>query len=175
MAMQGRVHFYEGYTMQEITLPVRVMRAMGCHSLVMSNAVGGMNPHWGPGEIVVVIDGQDDALAAGLLMVAGAGRLVAVGRLAPRHDLDGQLGLPGRLRQQLRRVGLGVERLGEDPVADHLADVVPAGTEAGHVETLDFGQMRLPGATHGKNLLIVRIVRVLEPVAAAQTETAGLP
>jgi purine-nucleoside phosphorylase len=56
MAMQGRVHFYEGYSMQEITLPVRVMRAMGCHSLVMSNAVGGMNPHWAPGEIVAVTD-----------------------------------------------------------------------------------------------------------------------
>jgi purine-nucleoside phosphorylase len=56
MAMQGRVHFYEGYSMQEITLPVRVMRAMGCHTLVMSNAVGGMNPHWEPGEIVAVTD-----------------------------------------------------------------------------------------------------------------------
>lgn len=56
MAMQGRVHFYEGYTMQEITLPVRVMRAMGCHTLVMSNAVGGMNPQMHPGEIVVVTD-----------------------------------------------------------------------------------------------------------------------
>jgi purine-nucleoside phosphorylase len=56
MAMQGRVHFYEGYSMQEITLPVRVMRAMGCHSLVMSNAVGGMNPQWDAGEIVVVTD-----------------------------------------------------------------------------------------------------------------------
>ena len=56
MAMQGRVHFYEGYSMQEITLPVRVMRAMGCHTLVMSNAVGGMNPLMLPGEIVVVTD-----------------------------------------------------------------------------------------------------------------------
>jgi purine-nucleoside phosphorylase len=56
MAMQGRVHYYEGYSMQQITLPVRVMRAMGCHSLVMSSAVGGMNPHWMPGEIVVVTD-----------------------------------------------------------------------------------------------------------------------
>lgn len=56
MAMQGRVHYYEGYSMQEITLPVRVMRAMGCHSLIMSNAVGGMNPQMSPGEIVVVTD-----------------------------------------------------------------------------------------------------------------------
>ena len=56
MAMQGRVHYYEGYSMQQITLPVRVMRAMGCSSLIMSSAVGGMNPHWMPGEIVVVTD-----------------------------------------------------------------------------------------------------------------------
>ena len=56
MAMQGRVHYYEGYSMQEITLPVRVIRAMGCHSLVMSNAVGGMNPQMNPGEIVAVTD-----------------------------------------------------------------------------------------------------------------------
>ncbi len=56
MAMQGRVHFYEGYSMQEITLPVRVMHAMGCHTLIMSNAVGGMNPQMLPGEIVVVTD-----------------------------------------------------------------------------------------------------------------------
>ncbi|HKK72113.1 MAG TPA: purine-nucleoside phosphorylase [Candidatus Krumholzibacteria bacterium] len=56
MAMQGRLHFYEGYSMQQITLPVRIMRAMGCHSLIMSNAVGGMNPLMVPGDIVVVTD-----------------------------------------------------------------------------------------------------------------------
>jgi purine-nucleoside phosphorylase len=56
MAMQGRVHYYEGYSMQEITLPVRVMRAMGCHSLIMSNAVGSMNPNIVPGQIGVLVD-----------------------------------------------------------------------------------------------------------------------
>jgi len=56
MAMQGRVHFYEGYSMQEITLPVRVMKALGCGALIMSNAVGGMNPQMGPGDITVMTD-----------------------------------------------------------------------------------------------------------------------
>lgn len=56
MAMQGRLHYYEGYSMQQITLPVRVMRAMGCTTLVMSNAVGGMNPLMHPGEIVAITD-----------------------------------------------------------------------------------------------------------------------
>lgn len=54
--MQGRAHYYEGYTMQEITLPVRVMHALGAHSLIMSNAVGGMNPKHGPGDVGVIID-----------------------------------------------------------------------------------------------------------------------
>jgi purine-nucleoside phosphorylase len=56
MAMQGRVHFYEGYTMEEVTLPVRVMKALGAEVLLMSNAVGGMNPHLAPGDVAVITD-----------------------------------------------------------------------------------------------------------------------
>ncbi len=56
VAMVGRVHFYEGYTMQQITLPVRVMKALGCQALMMSNAVGGMNPQMGAGDISVITD-----------------------------------------------------------------------------------------------------------------------
>lgn len=56
VAMQGRFHCYEGYTMQQITFPVRVMRALGTDSLIVSNACGGMHPLWAPGELVLLVD-----------------------------------------------------------------------------------------------------------------------
>ena len=54
--MKGRVHFYEGYTMRQVAFPVRVLKAIGCETLVITNAVGGMNPDLAPGTIVVTTD-----------------------------------------------------------------------------------------------------------------------
>lgn len=54
--MKGRVHFYEGYTMRQVAFPVRVLRALGCGTLVITNAVGGMNPDMPPGTLVVTTD-----------------------------------------------------------------------------------------------------------------------
>ena len=56
VAMQGRFHRYEGYTLQQVTLPVRVMRLLGAETLFVSNACGGMNPLWHPGELVAIDD-----------------------------------------------------------------------------------------------------------------------
>lgn len=54
--LKGRVHYYEGYAMREVAFPVRVLRALGCGTLVVTNAVGGMNPDMTPGSIVVTTD-----------------------------------------------------------------------------------------------------------------------
>ena len=56
MAMEGRFHFYEGYTLQQITFPVRVMKSLGCEVLIVSNACGGMNPQWAKGDIMIIDD-----------------------------------------------------------------------------------------------------------------------
>lgn len=56
VAMEGRLHFYEGHSMKDITFPLRVMHALGATELVMSSAVGGMSPHLDRGDIVVLTD-----------------------------------------------------------------------------------------------------------------------
>jgi purine-nucleoside phosphorylase len=56
VVMQGRFHRYEGYGLDQVTYPVRVLRALGASRLIVSNVSGGMNPLWSPGELVLISD-----------------------------------------------------------------------------------------------------------------------
>jgi purine-nucleoside phosphorylase len=56
VAMEGRFHFYEGYRLQAITFPVRVMKALGCDTLIASNACGGLNPQYARGDLMLIED-----------------------------------------------------------------------------------------------------------------------
>lgn len=56
IAMQGRFHRYEGYSLQQVTFPVRVLRALGAPTLVVSNACGGMHPLWEAGDLMLIAD-----------------------------------------------------------------------------------------------------------------------
>jgi len=56
LVMQGRVHYYEGYSMGEITLPVRVMQRLGVSTLIVTNAAGGVHPDFQPGDVMLITD-----------------------------------------------------------------------------------------------------------------------
>jgi purine-nucleoside phosphorylase len=71
MVMQGRVHYYEGYSMAEVTLPVRVMQRLGVEILVVTNAAGAINPEFAPGDVMLITDNLNLAGMAGLNPLIG--------------------------------------------------------------------------------------------------------
>jgi purine-nucleoside phosphorylase len=56
MVMSGRFHFYEGYTLQQVTFPIRVFRELGCHSMIVTNAAGGVNTAFDVGDLMLITD-----------------------------------------------------------------------------------------------------------------------
>jgi purine-nucleoside phosphorylase len=56
LVLQGRTHFYEGYPMDRVTLPVRVMAELGINTLIVTNASGGLNPNYEPGDLMIIRD-----------------------------------------------------------------------------------------------------------------------
>ena len=65
VAMQGRIHFYEGYTAEEITFPIRVMKRLGVGKLILTNAAGGVNPGFRAGDLMLIVDHLNFAGMAG--------------------------------------------------------------------------------------------------------------
>lgn len=56
LVMQGRIHYYEGYTLGQVTLPVRVMQRLGIPSMIVTNAAGGVHPDFNPGDVMLITD-----------------------------------------------------------------------------------------------------------------------
>lgn len=56
LVMQGRVHFYEGYSMSQVTLPIRMMHVLGIHTVILTNAAGGINRAFKPGDVMLITD-----------------------------------------------------------------------------------------------------------------------
>ena len=56
LVLRGRFHFYEGYSMQQVTFPVRVMKALGCDTLIVTNAAGGLRAEWAVGDLMQIAD-----------------------------------------------------------------------------------------------------------------------
>jgi purine-nucleoside phosphorylase len=71
MAMQGRVHYYEGYSMAEVTLPIRVMQRLGVEILIVTNAAGAVNPDFEPGKVMLIVDHLNLLGIAGLSPLRG--------------------------------------------------------------------------------------------------------
>ena len=103
-AMQGRFHFYEGYTMQQVTLPVRVMQRLGVTTLIITNAAGGVNPTFQMGDIMAIEDHIN------LVGMAGANPLIGpnLDEFGPRFPAVNRV-YSRRLRQLADEVAHAVD------------------------------------------------------------------
>lgn len=102
--MQGRVHFYEGYSMSQITLPVRVMIRLGLEMMIVTNAAGGINPDFDPGDVMLITDNLN------LVGMSGANPLMGpnIDELGPRFP-DMSRAYDTDLMKAARKVASGNE------------------------------------------------------------------
>ena len=102
LGMQGRAHYYEGYSMAQVGLPLRVMQRLGVHTVIITNAAGGVNPEFSPGDVMLITDHLNLIGMSGLSPLRGPN----IDELGPRfpdmmHAYNPQLGAAAlRVAQQ---------------------------------------------------------------------------
>lgn len=101
LVMQGRVHFYEGYSMSQVTLPVRVMVRLGLEMMIVTNAAGGINPDFVPGDVMLITDNLN------LVGMSGANPLMGpnIDELGPRFP-DMSRAYDPELMEKARKVAM---------------------------------------------------------------------
>ncbi len=107
MVMQGRVHYYEGYSMDRVTFPVRVMQRMGVGNLILTNAAGAINPDYIPGDVMMLVDHINLIGMAGLNPLRGP-NLAEFGERFPdmSHPYDKELIIVARKVAQEKKINL---------------------------------------------------------------------
>jgi purine-nucleoside phosphorylase len=106
-AQQGRAHFYEGYTMQEVTFPIRVMHFLGIKTLILTNAAGGVNPSYCVGELMLI---EDHINIPGMV---GANPL-----MGPNDDSIGErfVGMAQTYDRHLRKTAIEIAKINDIPL-----------------------------------------------------------
>jgi len=104
LVMQGRVHFYEGYSMGQVTLPVRVMQRLGLEMMIVTNAAGGVNPDFVPGDVMLITDNLNLMGMSGLNPLMGPN----LDELGPRFPDMSQV-YDRKLMDVARKVAAGAD------------------------------------------------------------------
>ncbi|MBD3582456.1 purine-nucleoside phosphorylase [Flavobacterium selenitireducens] len=189
VAMAGRFHFYEGYAMQDVTFPVRVMKHLGVKTLIVSNASGGVNENYKVGDIVIIYDhinmmpehplrGKNDERFGPRFVNMGepySRKLIAKGKTVAA-DLgievkDGiYLGLQGPTFETLAEYRM-VKILGADCVG---MSTVPEVIVARHMEMDVFGVSVITDIGHEDSIAEVNHEEVLQAAAKAEPKVRAL-
>ncbi len=105
MVMQGRVHYYEGYSMSQVTLPVRVMKRLGVENLIVTNAAGAINPDYKPGDVMLIVD-QINLIGMGGLNPLRGPNLDEFGERFPDMSQAYDRNYTAKARQVAQKAGL---------------------------------------------------------------------
>ena len=189
VAMQGRFHFYEGYSMKEVTFPVRVMKYLGIEKLIVSNASGGVNPNYKVGDIVIINDhinmvpehplrGKNDERFGPRFVNMSepySKKMIAVAKeLALKNDIEVKdgiyLGLQGPTFETLAEYKM-VKILGADCVG---MSTVPEVIVARHMDVETFGVSVITDMGNEESIETISHEEVLEAARKAEPKVRTL-